>query len=82
MTKAQYNGPWQKLRLQILARDNGLCQIRRPGCTTTATHVDHIVPVMHGGQWWNPDNLRAACQRCNIAAGNQARKHPAPSRQW
>lgn len=65
MTKPQYSGPWQKIRRQILERDGGLCQIQLDGCTTTATQVDHITPVSHGGQWWEPTNLRAACAHCN-----------------
>lgn len=60
-----YRGPWQTIRKQILTRDNHTCQIRGPRCTTTATHVDHIIPVTQGGPWYDPDNLRAACANCN-----------------
>ena len=65
MTKPQYSGPWQRIRRTILERDQHLCQINGPGCTTHATQVDHITPVAHGGQWWEPSNLRAACATCN-----------------
>jgi hypothetical protein len=65
MAKPQYSGPWQKLRKQILNRDSHLCQIGTPGCTQTATEVDHIVPVSQGGAWFDPLNLRAACFSCN-----------------
>jgi hypothetical protein len=61
-----YRGPWQTIRKQILTRDNHTCQIRGRRCTTTATHVDHIIPITAGGPWWDPDNLRASCPNCNI----------------
>jgi hypothetical protein len=67
MAKPQYSGPWQRIRRQILARDAHTCQIRGSRCTTTATEVDHIVPVSQGGAWYDPLNLRGACQACNNA---------------
>ena len=67
MTKTPYTGPWQRIRKQILERDNHTCQINAPGCTTHATQVDHITPVSQGGQWWEPTNLRAACAKCNAS---------------
>lgn len=65
MTKPQYSGPWRKIRAQVLERDGGLCQIRGPRCTGTATAVDHIIPVQAGGPWFDPANLRGACVNCN-----------------
>ena len=65
MTKRQYSGPWATIRLKVLARDRGVCQIGGPRCTLRATQVDHIVPVSRGGSWWDTSNLRAACARCN-----------------
>ncbi len=65
-----YSTPrWRKLREAILARDGHRCQIRLPGCTGQAREVDHIVPVEHGGAWWDPANLRASCARCNRSRG-------------
>jgi hypothetical protein len=60
-----YRGPWSTVRKTILERDNHQCQIRAPKCTGTANHVDHIIPVLKGGAWWDPDNLRASCAHCN-----------------
>lgn len=71
MAKPQYSGPWQRLRKQILNRDQYLCQIQAPRCTTHATHVDHIQPVTDGGAWWDPNNLRAACKNCNLGRNTQ-----------
>ena len=60
-----YNAPWPTVRLAILNRDNHTCQIRSPRCTTNATQVDHIIPVLKGGAWYDPANLRASCAHCN-----------------
>ena len=79
MTSAVYNGPWPKLRLRILERDNYDCQIRSPACTKKATQVDHIVPVRKGGARYDPANLRAACRPCNAA---WHRHGLPPSRHW
>ena len=65
MAKPQYSGPWQRLRVEILQRDNYLCQIHSKYCTFTATEVDHILPVSKGGAWFDPLNLRASCASCN-----------------
>ena len=65
MAKSQYSGPWRKIRLQILDRDGYLCQIKSPGCTGTATQVDHIIPASQNGSWFDPANLRASCANCN-----------------
>ena len=74
-----YRGKWQTVRKQILARDRHECQIRLPGCTHTATTVDHITPIAWGGEWYEPSNLRAACAPCNNALSHLARKHKPPT---
>lgn len=73
MAKPQYAGPWQRLRRIVLERDGGVCQIKGPNCTGTATDVDHIRSVEQGGAWFDVDNLRAACRRCNIGRANSER---------
>jgi 5-methylcytosine-specific restriction endonuclease McrA len=72
-----------KLRPRILARDGYVCQIKGPGCTGEATEVDHIVPWLEGGDWFNEANLRAACTHCNRARANKSRPkktHPRDDR--
>lgn len=54
------------LRLSILERDGGLCQICRQ---VPATQVDHIVPRVRGGITV-PSNLQAACAWCNAQKGS------------
>jgi 5-methylcytosine-specific restriction endonuclease McrA len=48
----------------VLYRDAYRCQ----RCGMAANHVDHVVPVIFGG---NDDesNLRALCAACNLARG-------------
>ena len=61
---------YRRLRLAILDRDQGLCQIRGPKCTRYATEVDHIVARIDGGPIDDPTNLRAACRACNAGRRN------------
>jgi 5-methylcytosine-specific restriction endonuclease McrA len=60
---------WRRLRLLVLERDRGVCQVAGPDCTKVATCVDHIVARADGGDCWAPSNLRASCRRCNSADG-------------
>lgn len=72
------------MRLQILDRDQHICQIGLPGCRHEATQVDHIRPVLQA-PWLElePSNLRAACAACNLARRNgQSAALDRPSREW
>jgi 5-methylcytosine-specific restriction protein A len=80
MRKPHYSGPWRTVRRQILERDSYICQIQTAGCLGHADQVDHIVPIARGGEWWNPDNLRAACRKCNNDRNRVALTKA--SRQW
>lgn len=63
-----YGRAWQRLRLEILARDAYLCQeCRRNGHlhpVGKSGHVDHIVPKARGGTD-SPANLETLCRRCH-----------------
>lgn len=78
--KPWYDGPWKKIRAQILERDGHRCQIRGEGCTQIAQEVDHILPVALGGAWYDEDNLRASCRACNLHRLHKTRT--TPSRPW
>jgi 5-methylcytosine-specific restriction endonuclease McrA len=56
---------WKKLRLMILNRDSWSCQycgeVERSEMT-----IDHIIPIARGGTD-EPENLIAACKRCNYS---------------
>lgn len=69
-----YQGRWKIVRRQVLERDGHTCQINLPGCTVTATTVDHITPVALGGEWYDDNNLRAACHQCNSTLGGLTKK--------
>lgn len=80
LTPAGSTTRWRAIRAAILARDRHRCTIAAKGCTTLATHVDHIVPrEMGGGD--EMTNLRAACESCNLGR-RRARPavEPAPRR--
>lgn len=76
-----YGAHWRKVRLVVLERDGWICQIRGAGCTLDATQVDHIIPWRAGGSWYDPENLRASCARCNNARAERKVKRR-PSREW
>ena len=57
---------YRALRLAVLDRDLWLCQVKAPGCTRYACHVDHVIPRHEGGPVYDPANMRAACAHCNL----------------
>jgi 5-methylcytosine-specific restriction endonuclease McrA len=92
-----YHTPaWRAVRLVVLDRDGGVCQIRGPRCEVAAGEVDHIIRPEDGGAWYDPANLRASCGPCNrgrrvvgfgqrlvggVVLGTPTRPEP-PSREW
>lgn len=80
---------WRRVRRAALERDGWVCQIRGPRCTVRATEGDHIVPLAHGGAWYDLGNVRASCKPCNAgrmmreAVGSAGRGLVRrPSREW
>ena len=68
-----YGAEWDKRRLRILKRDNGLCQeCLRNGRVTGVGHkpysafCDHIVPKAEGGTDAD-ENLQTLCRSCHTA---------------
>ena len=60
-----YGYAWNKLRLKALERDRHLCQMcLKRGVYTTATDVDHIVPLAQGGSD-EMENLQSLCHECH-----------------
>ena len=62
---------YKAVRLQVLSRDNNTCFY----CNAEADTVDHIVPVsksQDNSEAYNPNNLVAACRRCNSSRGNRS----------
>lgn len=54
---------WNSLRRLVLERDRWICQIQGPGCSRTATDVDHI----RRGDNHDPRNLQSLCAACHKA---------------
>ena len=71
---------WRRIRAAVLRRDKHRCTINAPGCTGRATHADHIVLRSMGGDD-SLDNLRAACESCNLGRARATpQPEPAPRR--
>lgn len=61
--------PTEKIdRLQIYERDGGKCHICGGTVSRTKFHLDHLIPVVHGGGYVR-ENLRVAHPACNIGRG-------------
>jgi 5-methylcytosine-specific restriction endonuclease McrA len=61
---------WQRLRKAVLAHYGYMCQIQGPRCAGYATTVHHRVPSSQRPDlFWEPENLTAACTRCNYGGG-------------
>ncbi len=58
-------------RFQILRRDKFTCQYCGAKAPDAALHVDHVKPVVDGGDN-SPANLIAACVRCNLGKGTKS----------
>ena len=56
---------YKKVRLRVLARDNMTCRY----CQGEADTVDHLIPLVSGGDPLDPDNMTAACRKCNSSKG-------------
>jgi 5-methylcytosine-specific restriction endonuclease McrA len=61
---------WQRLRKAVLAHYGYVCQLEGPRCTGYATTVHHLMPSSQAPHlFWEPENLIAACTRCNYGDG-------------
>jgi 5-methylcytosine-specific restriction enzyme A len=64
---------WPAIQRAVLERDGHQCQLRYDGCTTLASHADHI----EAGDDHRMASLQAACSHCHAikssAEGNAAR---------
>lgn len=64
-TKRGYGHPWTKLRAQVMARDEYVCQVcASRGRLTPASEVDHIQNKATGGTD-ELSNLQAICKPCH-----------------
>ena len=61
--------PSSDLRQQVFERDEFACQ--KCGVTNVPLHVDHVLPVFHGGGT-SLENLQTLCAACNMSKGVDA----------
>lgn len=57
-----------RLRFQVLQRDGFACCYCGAKAPAVKLHLDHIIPVAHGGRT-ELENLQAACSECNHGKG-------------
>jgi len=62
---------WRRYRRAYLAT-HPLCV----ECQGIATVVDHITPVRLGGEFWQPSNHQAMCERCHNSKSGRESHHP------
>jgi len=55
---------WERTRLAVLDRDGWICTYCHKPLEGSDATVDHLIAKNHGGTD-DPDNLVAACRRCN-----------------
>ncbi len=70
-TDAGPRNPGRKLILQVVMRDNGICQICKRAFTENGPdyHIDHIIPWIKGGPTVL-SNLQLLCSKCNLLKGD------------
>jgi hypothetical protein len=61
----------KRLRFDVLRRDRYTCQYCGRSAPEVKLHVDHVVPVARGGRTVL-ENLRAACEDCNLGKGTRS----------
>lgn len=78
------NRAYRNLRATVLA-EQPTCQLRLGRCTTHATQVDHIVPLVIAPHLlMERNNLQAACANCNLDKSASTHHQPVqpPALDW
>ena len=69
---------WRAVRQLVLQRDGYRCvKCHKAG----RLEVDHIIPVMQGGEWWTPEGLQALCRACHFDKSRADISGPDPERE-
>jgi len=71
---------WQRARRLQLTVEPMCRHCAERGMDTLAEHVDHIVPITKGGDWWDGVNLQSLCEPCHSrkTAKDEGRSTRAP----
>ena len=64
-TERGYDSAWQKVRIQVLNRDNWTCQYCFKPLVGRDATVDHIIALINGGARLDPNNLVSSSLRDN-----------------
>ena len=57
---------WQRVRREQLQREPLCRHCKEAGIIRPAAHVDHIIPISKGGEWFpGPDGLQSLCAECH-----------------
>jgi len=65
---------WRKYSKDIRRR-NPLCEhCKEKGLTVLATMVDHITPILQGGDKWDRNNLQPLCHKCHSSKSAKDRR--------
>ena len=68
---------WRVIRQIVLKRDGFRCQ----SCGKAGRlEVDHIIPVVQGGSWWDTEGLQALCRACHFSKSKNDISGPDPER--
>ena len=68
---------WRAIRRLVLQRDNYRCR----ACGKAGRlEVDHIIPVVQGGAWWDAEGLQALCRPCHFSKSKADISGPDPER--
>ena len=61
------------VRVAVIVRDEGICQLRLPGICLLDREIDidHKIPYEWGGSSKDEDNLQCACGPCNRKKSNR-----------
>jgi 5-methylcytosine-specific restriction endonuclease McrA len=59
---------YKKRRLEVLQRDQWSCFY----CQQPATTVDHVIPIVRGGDPIAWENLVSCCAKCNSMKGSRS----------
>lgn len=56
---------WRKYRKSYIMRQGGVCEMCGATPLDQHLHLDHITPLVDGGEPYNSDNLQLLCIQCH-----------------
>ena len=64
---------WRVVRRLVLKRDGYRCR----ACHKAGRlEVDHVIPVVQGGAWWDTEGLQSLCRSCHFSKSRIERMGP------